>query len=302
MTVEAPTDDSTPDLGDDTANAFLSNLLDQDDKEEAPEGDPEPAEGEPAADAEPAEADPDDAEVDVGEAKAKLRDLKAAYTAKGDTDRLAAETASVRTKADADALRVTAAMNRAMEKADARWAPYAKLDFLALSRDPTIDQATFLALRTEAQEALNDVKFVREELDGVVAAQRTEAQAQTNAQAAASVKSLSDPTSGIPGFGPALYNEMLAYAETAGAPKGVPQSIVADWALRALHKAMLYDRGVAATATKLEKVIAKPSRVLQSKGSSTGAAASSTKAAMEALRKSGSVDDAADAFYASVSD
>lgn len=301
------------DLGDDGANAFFENLTEE--PKAKPEADPEDPEGSPAEDPETGDEptaepdstapDPDDAEVELGTpeapAKAKLRDLKSAYAAQADTAARAAEVATRTAKVQADEMRTGLVLNKVLEQAQAKWAPYAKLDFLALSRDPSIDQATFAALRAEASAALTDVKYLTEELDGHVKTQAAATQAASSVVAQATAAALSNPETGIKGWNQGLYQEMLGYADSIGAPKGHPQSMVAEWALRALHKAMLYDKGVAATATKLAKVVAKPTRTLApgTAGSQASTGAESLKSAMSRLKSSGSTDDAGDAFYAS---
>lgn len=308
-------DDTTAldgDLMDDVTSAFLGNLNGEEPKKEPaetpaeePKDEPEATEVEPEA---PAEADPDDAEVElkVGETatKAKLRDLKAAFAAKAETDRVAQETAALRQKAELEHARASAALGKAVEKARARYEPYSKIDFLALSRDPSIDQETFQAIRKEAQEALEEYKFFSQELDSTVQAQQAQARERTTAAASAAVAELSDPVKGIPGWNKDLYESLLGFAVKAGAPQASAAALTDPWAFRVLHKAYLYEQGAKAAAEKVEKVVHKPSRVLKPTGSGAGSteAGLSRRDAMNALRKVGSVDAAADAFLATFRD
>lgn len=316
------------DLGDDTANLFLDNLIGDELKEDdrkklqgagkaAPgddEEDPkvteefekdaadEPEEdedGEKTDDKAP-EEDPEDPEVDLGDSvKAKMSDLKAAFKAQAETTALRTQAEQLRGQAQHEATIAKAVVTKALERAQARWEPFSKVDFLALSKDESIDAATFAALRKEASEALADYKFHSEELSGITA-QETEVR---NVSAAATVKALSDPTTGIKGWGNEMYRDLMGYAAKLGAPEHITRNITAEWGFRALHKAYLYDKGVAEAEAKIEAVKHKPTRTFAT-GKGVGKVAPKTafNSAMSKLSRSGDVDDAADAFFALASE
>lgn len=316
------------DFSDEVTSAFFNDLEPEaaaEENKKRPKADPEEPEAtrkEPKADLEegeeleeeapepgkePTEADPDDAEVDlkIGEEtiKAKMRELKEAFAKRGEADKLHTEATQRRTQADAEYQRSNAALTKATEKAAARWKPYENFDWLALSRDPSIDAETFAAARAQATEALNEYRFFKEELDGVVKAKQTEDDTTFKAAAQQAVKELSDPKTGIEGWGQPLYQELLGYAAKNGAPQGVPEKMTASWAFRMMHKAMLYDRGVTNATAKLEKAVNRPTKLLKSNGGSDdGKSGKSLHSAMKALKNSGSSDDAADAFLASFED
>ncbi len=316
-------------LDTDGADAFLGNLMaDEPAGEERdallkeagvdpkaskpePEADPEeafePGEKEPEAAAAPVEADPDDAEIawkdGEKDTKAKLRDLKAAFAAREATTAREADVTARSASVLAAETKAQAALTAAQTKAAERWAPYASIDWLALSRDTSIDAEAFGLLRKDAEAARADYAFYTNELDGVVAAKQREAQAKQHETAQATVAALSAPETGIKGWSPALYQEVLAHATgSLKVPQDVAGGLVNEWAIRALYKAMMYDRGAASTAEKMEKVAAKPVRVLAAGGvpEKGGSAAEATKVAMAKLRRSGSDEDAEDAFLASM--
>ena len=314
--VFAPQDDN------DGADAFFANLEPEaaaeeagttvpDDTTPAPKDDADPkaktgfddgVEDEPEDDEAPSD-DPDDVEVDLGDnAKAKMRDLKDAYKVRETARTNAEEAATARATAQHSNLIARAAIDKALERAKARWEPYANLDFLELSRDESISQADFAAIRKEASEALQDYRFVSEELNGVVKQQSEAQAAATHATAQKTIAALSNPDTGIKGWGQPLYNELVGFAVKSGAPKAAAEGLVDEWAFRALHKAYLYDQGIAQAREKIEKVVHKPHRVLQSATGTKAAPTSSYKSAMSKLSKTGDVDDAADAFFATMGD
>ena len=310
-------DDAVTDLGDDAANAFLENLTGEtipvdDDAAPAPvTGDDdtsdEPAdtddEGDDAPDKPPASDDPDDAEVDlkVGDTttKATLRDLKAAYMRANEVDARHVEVSTRLAATVASQARADAVLERAMTRAEEKWAPYAKLDFLALSRDASIDSETFAALRQEALAAQNEVSFLRQEVDGQVKSRQETISAASRAEATATVKALEHPDTGIKGWSPAVYQTLIDYAQTVGVPSTVARSMTSEWGVRLLHKAMLFDKGTASTAQKIAKVIAKPVRTLSPGNAASAPAASTARSAMARLKASGTAEDAGDAFFAS---
>ena len=304
--------DEITDLGDDAANAFLENLTGEKIAHDEPETDEpevddagEADEPDPAPEADDApekpEADLDDTEVEfkVGETdtKATLRDLKAAYTRAAEVDARHLEVSNRLVETTAAQERADAVLTRATERAAAKWAPYAKLDFLALSRDMSIDAETFAALRSEALAAQNEVSFLTQEVEAQVKARQASTSAAAQAEARATVQALENPDTGIKGWSPKVYQSLMDYAGTSGAPPGAAQKMTGEWGMRMLHKAYLYDQGTVSTAAKIAKVIAKPTRVL-SAGGNASAPAAAAKSAMSRLRASGTSEDAGEAFYA----
>lgn len=312
------------DFGDDITDAFLSNLTgepsektrkedeaelpdDQDGSKAFKADESDDDQTEDGAETAAKSDDPEDAEVTWGEGdkagKAKLRDLREAFEAREANARAAEETTALRTKATEETTKATTVLQAMIKKAGDRWKPYENLDFMALSRDPSISQDDFVALRKEAQEALTDYRYLTTELTGLTAAQEQASRASFQAEQQACVKELQDPERGIKGFNGDLYNGLLDHAQKAyGAPKEALLRIAQPWAIKALHDAMLYRQGAAKADAQIAKVVNKATKVLRpaSGSSSSSSEAVGMKAAMKNLRANPSSSDAAaDAFLAS---
>lgn len=253
------------------------------------------------------ESPDDDPEFDikVGDKveKAKLSALKRLY---GQEAALTQKSQKVAADAKASLDRLTlvnTALNKLLERAQERYKPYADLDFLVLSQSMANDPETFAQLRQDAKAAGDEVRFLQQELQSVVTEQQNVAQKAYQEAATACVKALENPTTGIKGFGKELYSEMLEFCEAQGFKNA--RAIVDPTAIKLIHMAMLYGKqqtAATSAAQKIAKAPAKPSKMLTpGTGSGNGAATKGTpKAAMDQLRRSGSVDDAADAFLASM--
>jgi hypothetical protein len=305
-------------LGDDAADAFYADMMGtKKEPKEAPEepveasvedtGTTEAKDAFKASDDEPEapvaeEHDPDDDEVEWGaddaKVKAKMRDLKESYAQKAKYEADSVKFAETRARVENDGQRATVALNKMLEKAQARWQPYSELDFLVLAQQ--LDPESLAAIRKDAVEALNDVKFLTSELDGTVKARQQASQQQYQAAIQASVKELSDPTTGIPGFGKDLYEQIVQHThKTTGTSPEQLRTIIAPWAVKMMHKAMLYDKAASKVTVQATKVVHRPTKVLTGTGKTPPAAAGDAKTrTMNALRKSGTQDAAADAFLA----
>jgi copper(I)-binding protein len=311
---EAPAEDF------DVEGAILENLIGKDAAAEAQTGNDTRTEKErednvkaPEAAAEgEAEADPDDAEVSwkdgESETKAKLRELKEAFKERTKFEAEFKRANETTQKAEVEFSRANSALTRAISKAQENYAPFAEIDWLALSRDPSIDAATFQAIRTDAQSALAEVQFYTQELDGLRQQATQQAQAGRQQAVQASIKALTDPTTGIPGFGKELYGEIMEHsAGKYGAPREALLAITDQWAIRALHDAMQFQKAQAKgaeTTAKVEKVINKATKVLTGKTGSTPNTASpevSRRSALDRQRDAGGdLDSTADAILASL--
>lgn len=302
----------TEELGndfDDDANAFFSNLTGETPEEpkEAPEETPE-AEGFEATTAPeespeaPTEPDPDDTELEWGEgetkSKASLKALKASYALQAESTRLSTEAATARAQAVSQAAQASTTLTALIAKASAKWEPFAKLDFLALSKDPSISSEDFTALRAAAQEALNDYRYLTTEQEGAAKTQAEAAHAAKSVAVQACIKELTAPN-GIPGFGKELYGQLVDHAvSTYGAPKDVVLDITAPWAVRVLNDAMLYRKSLQTAEAKVVKVVNKATKVLRP-GGATNTENQSRAQVMKNLRQSGSQEDAEAAFMVS---
>lgn len=278
------------------------------DERDARVADGKPAVEAPAADTAVAEDDPDDAEFEwkQGEAdtKAKLRDLKEAFNerTRAQAEFTAAQTE--RQRASDEATKAGLAVTKMLERAQARWAPYAEVDFLVLAQK--VDPDTLQVIRKEAQDALADVQFYQTELDGARTAHQQAVQTARQAASQEAIRVLSDPKTGLEGWGAPLYGEIITHAERHyGAPRQALLSITDPWAIKVMHDAMQFHKAAAKTAevaAKVEKVVHKPTKTITRVGT-TPAASGDAMSRRDALSRmsdaGGDLDSTADAILAS---
>lgn len=310
-----PTQDTiNPDVSDETGfDAFLSSFGGEDDPKKKPSTTPDVTEAEtpevdpPESDetntetpeGDEQEPDPDDAEVEikVGEEtkKATLKELKRLYGQEASLTQKSQALAQQRAAADATFTQASTALKTMSERAAEAYKPYAELDWFVIAQQ--MDTETFKALRQDAAAAEANVKFYSEELQATVTKHQEQAQLAHREAAAECIKVMENPETGIPGFGPPLYNEMLSFAKSEGFDNA--HMITKPGVLKLLHMAMAWSKSQTATKVaeaKIAKAPNKPTTVVKP-GAKSGQ--SPQRTAMQQLRKSGSVDDATDAFLAS---
>lgn len=245
------------------------------------------------------QADPDDAEVEVkvGEEtkKVTIRDLKRLYGQEASLTQKSQKLAEAQREAAVINERANAALAVALDGAQKRLDQYKDFDWLVLSQRMGTDD--FQALRQDFLSAQAEVATVQQEVDKRLQETRQQVDAAYRAQAQEAIKVLSDPQTGIKDFGPALYNEMVAFGKAQGL-EGI-HTVVNPVALKLLHKAMLYDRQQAAAAaakTKVEKAVNQAQRVLKpttSTKATTPASSMERDAFRRAKESDGSLDDVA---------
>jgi hypothetical protein len=242
--------------------------------------------------------------VKVGdeEAEVPVKDLARLYGQEKALTQKSQEVAERRKALDAEAARNIATHGALLQQAEARAQQYAQLDFLALSRDQSITNEELTALRTEAQDAFDTVRFLQTGLDGYMGEIAKRQQEELVERATASIKELTGPVEkgGIEGYGEQLYNDIRTFAVSAGAPKDVINNLVDPWAIRLLHDAMLFRRGKAKveTSKKVDKAPRKIVKTSQSPAATKVGRQDKVKLADAKLARSGSTDDAAEAFMA----
>lgn len=312
MTLEAPADTgpSEFDFEDGDEKAFFDHL-----EGKAPEAAAAPVEGvegegatgTPAEGAEPAgkapEAPTDDPEIDlkIGTESRKfksseLSELAArAEAVKAQESTLTESVARATTEAE----KATTAVNRMLERAQARWAPYAEVNLLALATQ--LDAASMTALQKDMQDAYNDVQFFQSEL-GALQQQTQAAQAQAHtesAKAALTALSAKEGPYAIPDFGQPVYTQMVEFAVKSGMDQRAVLGLTDPAALKLIHMAMQYAAGQKATAAVIKPVTHTPTKVMTPAGGNSPSGGTDKKsAAMAKLRRSGSEDDATAAFMA----
>ncbi len=125
-----------------------------------------------------------------------------------------------------------------LQKAEERYKPYSEVDMLVASK--TMDDADFAALRKEAQQAHDDVRFLREEADNFYGEIQQRQQAAQKEAAREAVKVLQE---NIPEWSNEMYNDIRGYAIAQGLPPEQVNTIVDPVVIQILNKSRLYDQG-----------------------------------------------------------
>ena len=228
------------------------------------EADPEEEDDEPddqEEDDEQAEVIDDDAEVEIlvdGEThRASVASLKRLFGQEQSLTRKSQAVAQQRKQAE-DALQKTDAVLQAMlQKAEERYKPYSEVDMLVASK--TMEDADFAALRKEAQQAHDDVRFLKEEADNFYGEIQQRQQAAQKEAAREAVKVLQE---NIPEWSNEMYNDIRGYAIAQGLPEDQVNTIVDPVVIQILNKSRLYDQGKRVATVK--KKAATKKKVLRS--------------------------------------
>lgn len=301
---------------DNDVNAFLNSFKDDEEKrpsessEEAPESTEETAEDtaeehEGEAEEAPAETDPEDQEFEVkvnGETKkATLKELKRLYGQESALTQRSQKLAEAQKEAEALQTRAGAALKAMLDKAKeanqqyAQWGP-AEWAQLAVAMSPE----DYNALKADAAKAGANVKFLEEELDGHIRAQRETEMKARHEEAIQCIKTVQDATSKfhIEDFNPQSYEDMMKWADSVGIPEA--RQVIRPGALKVLHMAMLWARHQEAAKkaeTKVQQVRENPKRVLKP-GKPRDTSSDKMKDAIKRMRD-GDDDAGVDAFLAS---
>lgn len=318
--IEAPTD-----LDDDfdATGAFLDNLTGKKPAQGNPEASAEPAqepqerpEAEPEADA-PAEPDGDsgepqeapeggseddpEVEVKIGDQAQKLKhsDIRDLVEKRAEVERQAQAIAQASQEAAQAAERSKTALTKAIERAQARFAPYKDLNLFLLSKQ--MDDASFAQLTKDIQEAAAEVQFYQQELDALVQAESSRVQQEKAKAAQAALAVIQNPNDPrhIPNFGPEVANQLVEFALRNGVDRATIDNLTDPGIIKLVHLALQFDQGAKAAA-RVRPVVHKPTKQLKP-GSATSQAAPQSKRtqAINTLRRTGSEDAAVDAFLAS---
>lgn len=236
--------------------------------------------------------------VDGVEKNFKVSDLKRLAGQEVALNRRGEEIATQRKDLDSNAAKTMAATEALINRAIERYKPYENIDWAQAAA--TLDPEDYKSLKQVATSAYQDLQFLSTGLNEHIEQQKTARTAELTTVAKATIAELSDPKTGIPGFNETLYKEMKSFAIGAGIPEETMNTMVYGAPLRLIHKAMLWDKQQAAKAST-SKVVKTPTQVIKSRvNADTSRKVSSSKTAsdqsMNRLRKTGSVDDAADAF------
>jgi hypothetical protein len=284
--------------------------------EETPEGEEDEAEEEATEDkAEKKYVDDGETYVKIkvgdDEKEVSVESLKRLYGQEASLTRKSQEVADQRRVADEGVAKNVAALNVMLEKAKAKAAPYAAIDWLAVSKNPEIDAATASALRDEAKAALDDVAFFEKDLGTLMTSISDKQKADTVAQAKVCIASLSTPGTAdkpnplhIEGWNDKVYDDLRAFARELGSPAEAVNSLVDPVAFKILHMAMQFKRGSSKVLTVKTKK--SPTKIVKTssspQASKAPASATDRTKAIANLKRSGSEEDAVNAFLVGMSD
>lgn len=297
-------DDDENDAGFETdeqaEDAFLKTLL----PDEGDEATDETSAPKSAAEDEPATepvfaADDHVVTVKVGEEEHKVavKDLKRLFGQEASLTQKSQEASALRDTARARVDAAQATIDKALALAEKRFEPYTKLDFLVLSKE--LDGESLRQLREDARAAYEDLEALKAESTATrQAAQQIDAEA-VRQEAAKAVETLRAefPKVFQTEWSEDVYNETWRWAAEQGLAEA--GQITNPTAIILMRKAMLYDRGLKMAKEKVQKVAEQPRKPLRNNSAPAPSRGRGREDALARLRRSGSDDDAQDAFLAS---
>ena len=287
-------DDEEDDEGEDNLDDPETDELDDDDEtdedEDAEEDDDEPL------------AASDDQVVDIsvnGESKkVSVKDLKRLYGQEASLTKKSQDLANQRKQSEEQLAQTHMSYQKLMERAEARYKPYADIDMLVASRE--MDAETFSQLRQDAKQAEDDLKFLQEESGQLVSQAQQQHQQATREAAADCVKVLQDQ---LPDWGNELYADIRDYAVRSGLPKDQVDQYTDPQVIMLINKARLYDKSKETATSKKAKAKLKKSKsgkkVLSSKKappSKKSIQKANKQKQMDMLSGAKDLDDIADAL------
>lgn len=286
---EDETEESTEEEAEDeTDPEDTEEETDDDAEEESEEGDKdeEKSEAKKALD--------DDAEVEIKVdnevKKVSVKELKRLWGQEAALTRKNQEVAAKRKEVEHTESKLAASLDKLYQKAAQKWEPYSKIDMLVASKQ--LDAEQFAQLRSEAQAAYEEFRFVTEEAEGFV--QQTQA-ARQEALKAAAVESIKVLKEAIPEWNSGLYDNIRQYAIDKGMAAETINNLVDPTAIMLIHKARLYDESKKVVTKK--KVLT-PKKVVKTTKSVSNKDYSPNNSAQLAAkaRSTGDLDDVASLF------
>jgi hypothetical protein len=239
--------------------------------------------------------DGEEREFTFGQLK-RLAGQEAALTRKSQ------EVATTRKTLEDQSAAYLARQTKLLERARAKYEPLSKIDLLAASKDPNVTQEELIAARNTIQAAYEEVQFLEQDLSAFTADLQKAQAAELRAQAQEAIKVLSDPEKGIEGFNQPMYQEICSFAVESGLPAELVNNLVDPSIIKLLNMARLYAKGKTQVQSAKSDKKKAPKRIVKGTASAetTKKTVKTAKAAepMKRLQKSGSTDDAADAFMA----
>lgn len=241
--------------------------------------------------------------VDDQEIEVPVKDLKRLHGQEAALTRKSQEVASLRQQNEAEGAKLAASLAALLARANERWKPYAGIDWLVAAKNPEINPEELAALRAQAQAAHEDVRFLEGELNNFMGALHDKQKAERVTSAKEAVRALTDAKSPsyIEGWSEKTYDDIRSFAVEAGLDKEVVNNLVDAPSIKLIHMAMQFKRGAAKVQTvkqnKTPKKIIKNTSSPQPRGTQQAVA----KRALDKLRRTGSDEDAANAFLSRLS-
>ena len=201
----------------------------------------------------------DDQIVDIsvnGESKlVSVKDLKRLYGQEASLTKKSQDLATQRKQSEEQLAQTQMSYQKLLERAEARYKPYADIDMLVASRE--MDAETFSQLRQDAKQAEDDLKFLQEESGQLVSQAQQQHQEATREAAAECVKVLQEQ---LPDWGNELYADIRDYAVKSGLPKDQVDQYTDPQVIMLINKARLYDQSKESANSKKAKAKLKKSK------------------------------------------
>ena len=233
--------------------------LEDPDEDETTDEDVEEDEDEDDEEDEEPLAASDDQIVDIavnGESKkVSVKDLKRLYGQEASLTKKSQDLATQRKQSEEQLAQTQMSYQKLLERAEARYKPYADIDMLVASRE--MDAETFSQLRQDAKQAEDDLKFLQEESGQLVSQAQQQHQQATREAAADCVKVLQEQ---LPDWGNELYSDIRDYAVKSGLPKDQVDQYTDPQVIMLINKARLYDQSKQSANSKKAKAKLKKSK------------------------------------------
>lgn len=259
------------------------NLDDPDDTDELDDEDVETDEDDEEDDEEPLAAS-DDQIVDInvnGESKqVSVKDLKRLYGQEASLTKKSQDLANQRKQSDESLAQTQLSYQKLLERAEARFKPYADIDMLVASRQ--MDPDTFAQLRQDAKQAEEDLTFLKEESNTLVSQQQQQFAEQSKEAAANCVQVLQEQ---LPDWGNELYSDIRNYAVKSGLPQEQVDQYTDPQVIMLINKARLYDQSKQSAKSKKAKAKLTKSKSGKTKVLSSRKAPVSKEASAERKRQ-----------------
>jgi len=299
------------DQGDEDETATDETADDTDESDESPDADGA-ADGDAEEKTEKAKKYVDDVEsfvkIKVGdeEFEVPVKDLTRLHGQEAALTRKSQEVAEHRKTVDAQAAQYVAGLDvlvkRASEKAD----EFRKINFLALTKDPNVSADELAVLQTEAQRVFDEERFLKSELGNFMTEVNGRQTKERQAQAVETVKTLGTPGTAdkpnphyIEGWSEKTYDDIRSFAVTSGMDADIVRNIVDPAAIKMMHMAMMFKRGVAkVTTVKTDK---QPKKIVKTNSAPKAPAADkalTVAKAMKTQKASGNLESTTNAFLA----